>query len=58
MTSICKSQPDKVIFEEYKNCPDGKDYQKENDIYKISSINLEIHLQRVLKPTLSPFDDK
>ena len=39
-------------------CLDGNDYQQENIIYVISSINHRIYPQRVLKSTLSPVDDK
>ena len=33
-------------------------YQQECGIYSIRSINHEMYLQRVLKSTLSSFDDK
>ena len=53
-----KSQSKHIKSEEYKRCLDGKEYQKECDIYSIQSINHEIYLQRVKKSTLPLFDDK
>ena len=53
-----KSQSKNNKFEEYKSCLDGADKQNECDNYIIRSINHEMYLQRVLKSTLSPFDDK
>ena len=36
----------------------GRDYQKGCDNFVIRSINHEMYLQRVLKSTLFPVDDK
>ena len=55
---ISKSQSRNIKFEEYYNCLDGKEYQKECDNYIIRSFNHEMYLQRVKKSTLSIFDDK
>ena len=55
---ISKSQSKHIKFEEYKNCLDGKDYQKECDNYILPSVNHEMYLQEVKKSTLSIFGDK
>ena len=55
---ISKSQSQNFKFEEYYNCLFGRKYQQECDNYIIRSINHEMYLQRVKKPTLSIFDDK
>ena len=57
MKGICKSQSKNIKLEKNK-CLVGRDYKKECDNYKIRSLNHELYLQRVLKNTLSPFDDK
>ena len=58
MKGICKSHSKNIKTEENKKCLEGKEYQKEWDSYIIRSFNHEMHLQRLLKSTLSPFDDK
>ena len=58
LKGISKSQSKHITFEEYKNCLDGKDYQKVCNIDILRSINHERHLQEIKKSTLSPFDDK
>ena len=55
---ISKSQSKHINFEEYYNCLFGGEYQRESNNYIIRSINHEIILQEVKKPTLSLFDDK
>ena len=55
---VSKSQSKHIKFEEYYNCLFGKEYQRECNNYIIRSINLEMVLQEVKKPTLSYFDDK
>ena len=44
-----KSQSKYIIFEGYKKCLDGKEYQRECNNYIIRSINHEMHLQEVKK---------
>ena len=58
LKAISKSQSKIIKFEEYYNCSDGKEYQRECDNYIIRSINHEMYLQQVKKSTLSIFDDK
>ena len=58
LKGISKSQSKHIKFEEYKNCLDGKEYQRECNDYIKRSINHEMHLQEVKKSTLSLFDDK
>ena len=58
LKGISLSQPKYIKFEEYKKCLDGNDYKKECDNCNIRSLNHELYFQRVLKSTLSPFDDK
>ena len=53
-----KSQSKHIKLEEYRKCLDGKEYQRECNIYIIRSINHEMHLQEIKKSTLSLFDDK
>ena len=55
---ISKSQSKHIKFEEYYTCLFGKEYQRECNNYIIRSINHEMVLQEVKKPTLSIFDDK
>ena len=55
---IFESYSKNINFDEYKKCLDGKDYQKECDNSKLRSLNHEMYLQKVLKSTLSPFDDE
>ena len=57
LKGISKSQPKNIKFEEYKNCLDGKKHQEECENYMLKSVNHEMYLQRVKKPTLSIFDD-
>ena len=54
---ISKSQPKHIKFEEYTNCLDGEEYQRECKNYILRSINHEMNL-RGKKSTLSVFDDK
>ena len=58
LKGISKSQSKHIKLEEYKNCSDGKEHQRECNKYFIRSINYEMHLQEVKKSTLSIFDDK
>ena len=58
LKAISKSQSKHIKFEEYNNCLDGKEYQKECIIYLFRWINHKIHLQEVKESTLSLFDDK
>ena len=58
LKGISKSQSKNIKFEEYKNCLDGKEYQRECNIYIIRSINHEVHLQEAKKSTLSNFYEK
>ena len=48
----------KIKFDEYKNCLDGEEHQKESDNYLIRSPNQEMYLQKLNKTSLFPFDDK
>ena len=57
INKLPKSQSKHIKFEEYKKCLDGEKYQRECNNYVIRSINHEMHLQEVKKPTLSIFDD-
>ena len=58
LKGISKSQSKHIKFEEYYYCLFGVEYQKECDTYIVRSINHEMHLQELKKPTLSLFDDK
>ena len=58
LKGICESQSRNIKFEEHKICLNGCDYKKDCNIYIIRSSNHDMYLQRVLKSTLSPFDDK
>ena len=58
LEGISKSESKHIIFEEYKKCLDGKEYQRECNNYIIKSINHEMVLEEVKKSTLSIFDDK
>ena len=58
LKGICKSQSKNINFEEYYNCLFRGKNQQECDNYNIRSINHEMYLQRVIKYTLSQFDDK
>ena len=58
LKGISKSQSKNIKFEEYYNCLDGKEYQRECDNYILRSINHEMYLQQLKKSTLSIFDDK
>ena len=58
MKGISISHSKHTKFEEIKKCIDGEDYQKECDKYKIRSLNHEMYLQKLIKSTLSQFDDE
>ena len=58
LKGISKSSSKRANIEEYYNCFFGREFQKECDNYISRSLNLEMHLQRVKKSTLSFFDDK
>ena len=58
LKDISGSQSKFFKFEEYKNCLDGEEYQRECNKYTLRSINHEMVLQEVKKTTLSFFDDK
>ena len=49
LKGISKSYSKHIIFEEYKKCLDGEEYQRECNNYIIRSINHEMHLQEVKK---------
>ena len=55
---ISKSQSKNIDFDENKKCLDGEEYQQECNNYIIRSINHEMVLQQVKKPSISLFDDK
>ena len=57
LKGISESQSKNIKFEEYKNCLDGKEYQKHCNKYVLRSINHEMHLQEK-KSTLYQFNDK
>ena len=42
-----KNRSKNVKFEQYKNCLDGMEYQKECSNYILRSINHEMHLQEI-----------
>ena len=58
LKGVSKSKSKNFIFEEYKKCLVGDEYQKECDNYILRSVNHEMFLQKVRKSTLSIFDDK
>ena len=58
MKSISTPQSKTIKFEEHYSCFFGGKYQKVCDNYVIRSINCDKHLQKVRKPTLSPFNEK
>ena len=58
LKDVGKSQSKHIKFEEFKNCLDGEDYQKECENYIFRSNNYGMYLQEVKKSTLSLFDDK
>ena len=58
LKGISKSQSKNFKFDDYKKCLDGSIFQKDCANFLIRSLNHEMYLQRVLKSTLSPFDDK
>ena len=58
LKGISKSQSTCFKFEEDDNCLFGGRYQQEFNNYIIRSLNQEMYLQRIKKPTLSLFDDK
>ena len=58
LKGISESQSKNTKFEEYYSCLFGGKYQQECDNYIIRSIIHEMYLQRVIKSTLSQFDDK
>ena len=58
LKGISKSQSKRIKFEEYKECLDGKEYQRECDKYIQRSLNHKMYLQQVKNSTLSLFDDK
>ena len=48
----------KGVCKSVKKCLDGEGNQRECDYYILRSINHEMYLQKVNKPSLSIFDDK
>ena len=58
LKGVSKSQSKNIEFEEYKNCLDGQEYQRECNKYVIRSIIHDMVLQEVKKSTLYIFDDK
>ena len=46
LNGVSRSQSKKIIFNDYKNCLDGKEYQKECNNYILRSINHEMHLKK------------
>ena len=47
LKAISKSQSRHLKFEEYENCLDGEEYQKDCDKYILRSLNHELYLQEV-----------
>ena len=58
LKGISKSYSKNIEFDEFKNCLDRVEYQRECDNYIIRSPNLEMYLQLVQKSTLCLFDEK
>ena len=54
---VSKSQSKHIKFEKYKNCLQGKEYQRECDKHLLRSINHEMFLQKVRKSVLALLDD-
>ena len=46
---ISKSESKSIIFEEYKKCLDGEEYQRECDKFLLCSIDHEMYHQEVKK---------
>ena len=55
---VFKSQSKHKKLEKNKNCLYGEEYQKDCHKNKLRSINHEMDLQQIKKPTLSICDDK
>ena len=49
LEGVSKSQSKDNVFEEYKKCLDGIEYQTECNIYILRSIDHEMHLQEIKK---------
>ena len=45
-------------FEDFYHCLFGGEYRKEDDYFRIRSLSLDIHFQKVLKTALYPFDER
>ena len=58
MNGNSKYRSKHIKFEEYKECLNREDYQRECNNYISGSINQEMHVQEVKISTLSCFDDK
>ena len=55
---VSKSQSKHIKFDEYKNCLDGEEYQRECNVFILRSIDHEMYRQEIKKSTLSIVDDK
>ena len=53
---LSKSYSKEFQFQEYKNCLDGREYQRECNTYIFRSINHEMYLQILQESTLSIFE--
>ena len=49
LKGFSKSQSKHIMFEEYKKCLDGMEYERECDNYIPRSINHEMHLKELKK---------
>ena len=58
LNEISRAQSKHFKFEEFKDCLDCEEYQKDCDNYIIRSFNHEMYLQKDKKSTLSSFDDQ
>ena len=58
LKSICNPQSENINFEEYKNCLNGENHQKECDNYILRSVSYQMFLQEVTENSLSYFDAK
>ena len=58
MRGFSESYSKIINFEEYKNCLDEENYEKECNVFILRSVNHEKYLQKNEKLTFSNFDDK
>ena len=57
LNGISKSQSKNIKFEDYKVCLEGEENENVCSNYILKSINHEMYMQEIIKPTLSIFDD-